>query len=120
MQRMTNIKVIMNKSDIVGIEVSGHAAYSFDGKDIVCSAISALSFNLAIGLFEVICYSENEVEYKESEALMSISFKDYAQYDIDRYSKAQTLLKAFKLSVENIQEQYTNNVKVEVISNENI
>ena len=39
---MIEVKVIQNNDNILSIESSGHANYDEKGKDIVCSAVSAI------------------------------------------------------------------------------
>jgi len=114
---MTRVEICKNSNgEIIGIKVQGHAEYSKDGHDIVCSAISALSFNLAYGLFDVIGFSDKEVGYLEKDAYIGIVYKlNYDDIDIDKILKAKILFKAFAISLKNMQEQYPDNVKVENI-----
>lgn len=58
------IKVVIYKAregETTGFKVTGHAGFNAHGKDIVCSAVSALAQTALLGLLKV---AEAEVVYK--------------------------------------------------------
>lgn len=70
------IKIVIYKSpkgDITGFKVTGHSGYASRGKDIVCSAISALAQTALLGLLKI---AEADVEYKISEGFLQCSIRN--------------------------------------------
>lgn len=51
---MTNIKILKNGQNIIGLVVSGHSGYAKEGSDIVCSAVSSLAQSVCVGLENVL------------------------------------------------------------------
>ena len=51
---MTNIKILKKNNNIVSFEISGHTGYADVGKDILCSAISAISQSACLGITKVL------------------------------------------------------------------
>jgi len=65
------IKVVIykaQKGSIAGFKVTGHAGFDTHGKDIVCSAVSALAQTTLLGLLKV---AEAEVAYKIDEGYLT-------------------------------------------------
>ena len=70
------IKIIIYKAregEIMGFKVTGHSGYGTQGKDIVCSAVSALAQTALLGLMKV---AEADVDYKIDEGYLACSIKD--------------------------------------------
>ena len=77
---MTTIQLHKKQGNITGFVISGHSGYAEEGSDIVCSAISALSQSVCVGLENVLnlnptikvnekkahlsCFVENEKDEK--------------------------------------------------------
>ena len=51
---MTKVQIQKQKGNTLGFVVSGHSGYAEQGSDIVCSAISALSQMVCVGLENVL------------------------------------------------------------------
>lgn len=65
------IKVVIYKAregSISGFKVTGHAGFNSHGKDIVCSAVSALAQTTLLGLVKV---AEAEVDYRIDEGFLT-------------------------------------------------
>lgn len=58
------------KGKITGFKVTGHSGYDTRGKDIVCSAVSALTQTALLGLLKV---AEVDVDYKIDEGYLECS-----------------------------------------------
>jgi uncharacterized protein YsxB (DUF464 family) len=70
------IKIIIYKAregEISGFKVTGHSYYNTHGKDIVCSAVSALAQTSLLGLLKI---AEAEVDYKIDEGYLMCRIKD--------------------------------------------
>lgn len=98
------IKIIIYKSHegkITGFKVTGHSGYNTHGKDIVCSAISALAQTAILGLLKV---AEAEVGYKIDEGYLMCSLKDT---ESDRKCiMCEAILETMYEGLKNIRESY--------------
>lgn len=88
--------------DIVFFEVEGHAGYAPSGRDIVCSAVSALVIGTVNGL----------------EVLSDASFEKDLSYGVTKIfveeptSSSNILLRSLVMSLEGIQEEYPDNLVI--------
>ena len=73
---MIKVEYIENSSNIEYIKISGHANYNDYGKDIVCSAVSAIS----IGALNALKNIENYA-ITQKEGLIIIENKNKSSYD---------------------------------------
>lgn len=73
---MINVEYIENKANIAYIKISGHANYDDYGKDIVCSAVSAIS----IGALNALRNIENYA-ITQKEGLVIIESKNESSYE---------------------------------------
>lgn len=73
---MINVEYIENKATIAYIKISGHANYDDYGKDIVCSAVSAIS----IGALNALRNIENYA-ITQKEGLIIIESKNESSYE---------------------------------------
>ncbi len=70
------IKVVIYKAregEITGFKVTGHAGFNARGKDIVCSAVSALAQTALLGLLKV---AEVDTAYKIDEGYLECSLNN--------------------------------------------
>jgi uncharacterized protein YsxB (DUF464 family) len=70
------IKIIIykaHKSEITGFKVTGHSGFNAHGKDIVCSAVSALAQTALLGLMKV---AEVDVSYKIDEGFLTCNLNN--------------------------------------------
>lgn len=70
------IKIVIYKAregEITGFKVTGHAGFNTHGKDIVCSAVSALAQTALLGLTKV---AEADVDYKIDEGYLKCSLNN--------------------------------------------
>jgi uncharacterized protein YsxB (DUF464 family) len=70
------IRVVIYKAregEITGFKVTGHAGFNARGKDIVCSAVSALAQTALLGLLKV---AEADPAYKIDEGYLECSLNN--------------------------------------------
>ncbi len=96
---MIIVTVFKQNGIITGFETNGHAGYAKAGKDIICSAVSALTIN-AINSVESLTKQRFECELTESDGYIHYSL--YEPYD----DNAQLLLKSLILGLEGIIKDY--------------
>ena len=96
---MINILVIKNNQKIITIEATGHSGYAEAGSDIVCSAVSTLMQNLAVGLTEVLKLSP-KVIIDEEIPHMCVELSEVNE-------QAQILMQTTLLSLKEIAKSYS-------------
>lgn len=99
---MINAFFFLNsKKEIWGFEISGHAGYEEEGKDIICAAVSALAQNAANSI-ESFADEVPVIEQKDGYFSCCISsLKEENPND-----KASLLLNSLKLGLTEIQKSY--------------
>ena len=97
---MTTITITKSSTDkYKKIECSGHAGYADSGEDIVCSAISILTLNLANSI-EKLTKDDFSCDIDEDNGYFSISFDD------ELSKEADLLVRSFELGIDGIFRQY--------------
>lgn len=102
------VEVIFNTKNgkITGFVSKGHSGYAARGQDIVCAGISALTYQTALGIIEIL---KLEPSYSEKDGFFSI---DMSKTDLQGKEKeVSVLLESMRLVVAQISEQYPKNVK---------
>lgn len=84
------------------ITVKGHAEYAEYGKDIVCSAVSALVYNLQESINRL---TEDTVGFSYAPGEIVISFDDISK-------ETQLLMDSFIVGIEMLAFNYPDNVKL--------
>ncbi len=104
------IRAMMLRSNgrLVGFDCIGHAEFDDPGKDIVCSAVSALTTATANGIIEV-AKVQAGVSVDETNGIHLILAEDTCQEGLD---KAELLLKTLQLGLRSIEQAYPKNLKV--------
>lgn len=93
---------LINKCDqIIGFEMTGHANYAEYGQDIVCAAASVLSINT---INSIHAFTRDTFDYKVREDDGFLYFRLHSNAG----EQSNLLLKAFKLGIESIEQQYGN------------
>lgn len=87
------------KERIVAFTVEGHAGYEESGKDIICSAVSALALT-AVNSIEALTEYAFSSAIDEKTGKLDFSLQDEAGHD------SQLLLQAFVLGIKGIEESY--------------
>lgn len=96
---MIKIVIIHKDGDIKNVECTGHSGYAHSGKDIVCSAVSAIIQTALLGLMDI-----SEVLYEKREGYLAFScpVAEKAQDGI----RQQAILKAMYLGLKDMQSGY--------------
>ena len=102
---MTKIIFFEIDKKFCGFQVKGHSGYAESGQDIVCSAISTACQMTLAGLKEVLKVDVNSVV---QDGFMSVVVN---RVDIE---KAQDLFETLRITLEDIAENYSKFVKMEV------
>lgn len=82
--------------------ISGHANYEEKGKDIVCAAVSALSYTLEESLKRL---TDDKIECLRQPGLMSIKYEGLSE-------RGQLLIRSFFIGVQMIAEEYPDYVRI--------
>lgn len=105
---MTAITLYRTGDFYRGFEIDGHADSGRSGEDIVCAAISILGITAENSL-ELICgLDDNEKNLKTRDGYIYLCPEEYEGVEI------QTILKMFKIGIDNIAEQYPQYVKLKM------
>jgi uncharacterized protein YsxB (DUF464 family) len=104
------IKALFKKvsGNLVSFNIEGHAEFDEYNRDIVCSAVSAISYTIVNGITEVVNVSA-ECHVKDGYANLSI--EDQSEEDIE---KCQVLMKTMLLGLISMEENYGDYIKVKV------
>ena len=85
-----------------GIQISGHANYSYDGYDIVCAGVTALTQTLIKSIEDL---AEDEIEYEISPGKADIHYGNLSE-------KAKTLVDSFFIGSCMIADEFPDNVRI--------
>ncbi len=103
---MINVNLLLKEKQLIRIEIEGHAGYGKVGEDIYCSAVSALSYSVIIGLKEVLNF---DFEYRiDSRGYMIFSICE----ELRASDKAMAIVNTFIRTIEYIQVEYSKYVSV--------
>jgi len=104
---MIGVTVIRdNEKKVCGFVISGHAEFSEEGSDIVCSAVTALAFNTCNSI-ETLCDDKLIVDSADENAGGFLKFMVNKPGE-----KARLLLDSLKLGLEKIAEEYHEYVNI--------
>ena len=107
---MTKIKFTKNNGYIVKMQIEGHTGYAEHGRDILCSAISALSQAVVLGLKQVVkCKVNYKTDYKRCFLMVEL-----VKPDQDVLNQANILFETARMSFEDLQIENEKYMKVEV------
>ena len=84
------------------IEVKGHAGYDAKGKDIVCAAVSALTYTLKTALESL---SDDVIRCIDGDGYTSIKFEELTDV-------GKLLVDAFFLGILGVEEEYPEYVRL--------
>lgn len=107
---MVTVEVRMRGDEIVGVEAKGHAGYAKFGKDIVCSAASAVMQTALLGLIDV---SGARVEYKIGEDGY-LKFTVPEPQDKEEGIRQQAIVRTMMLGLRDLEKGYKAYLRMEV------
>ena len=106
---MITVQIKKDKEkNIKSFSLNGHAGFDEFGKDIVCSAVSAVTNMTLIGLYEKL--SINISVDKEESGFLSCTLPD--DLDASQKEKAQFLLECMVEELKDIGSAYKKNLKI--------
>jgi uncharacterized protein YsxB (DUF464 family) len=106
---MINITINRNKSGFIqSFTMSGHALFANHGKDLVCAGASAVSFG-TINAVHALTGIIPDIQQEES-GFLSCSIPE--NLPTDDQDKIQTLLQGMVVSLQTIEEQYGEHIKI--------
>lgn len=106
---MIQAKICRNSSGrIQSFTISGHALYADRGNDIVCAGVSAVSFG-AINSLIALTGVEPEIEQGE-DGFLRCTLPDGLEEDVQK--KVQLLLEGMVVSLETIERDYGDHLKI--------
>ena len=105
------IKITINRNEtglIQSFTMSGHALFADHGSDIVCAGASAVSFG-AINAIHELTGITPEIEQGE-EGFLNCRFPEHISDSVQE--NIQLLLKGMVISLQTIEEQYGEHIKI--------
>jgi uncharacterized protein len=106
---MIHVSMFRSQGDITGFEISGHAESGPYGHDLVCAAVSAVSFG-AVNAVVSLCGFEPDVEQGGEGGYLKITLPEGLNESI--HSRAQTLLEGMQVSLETIEQEYEQYINI--------
>lgn len=100
---MINVTIFVNSEQYIGIEMTGHAGNAVnrvDGQELVCSAVSALTINMANSIEQ---FTEDSFEADMDDATGYFRFR-FSSSDISFGS--QLLMNSLVFGLQDIEETY--------------
>ncbi len=101
---MTKVKFFSDGEKLIGFSVSGHSTESCDDQNgkLVCSAVSSAAYMAANTILEII---GDKSQVIIDDAIMELRLNTPSE-------KTEIVLKGFKIHIEQLAVQYSNNIKV--------
>lgn len=104
---MIKILIIKDKNSVKKVKCSGHSGYEKQGKDIICSAVSAIIQTALIGLIDI----SEDVLYEREDGYLY--FECPTPKDEKQNIRQQSILRAMYLGLKDIQSGYRAFIKME-------
>jgi uncharacterized protein YsxB (DUF464 family) len=92
----------------ISFHIHGHAGYDEYGKDIVCSAVSAISITIVNGITEVLGIN---APYEMNDGFLSLDLKGLSDEEID---KCSVLMKTIFLGFKSMYVNYSEYIKITI------
>ncbi len=108
---MTNIVFYKNMGEITGFTCNGHTGYAEIGKDIVCASVSSITQSAVMGLTKVLNLNCN---YKINSKKGSLECWLPKIENPQLISNAQVILQTALVALQDLEQGYPSNIKVEV------
>lgn len=105
---MIAVTMLRKQGALCGFTCSGHADYDEAGRDIVCSAVSALTQTCILGLTDVIKIKAG-VTIDEADGITCILDRDAPK---ELKQKAELLLETLETGLRSIKKAYPKNLKM--------
>ncbi|RWZ59948.1 ribosomal-processing cysteine protease Prp [Halobacillus fulvus] len=106
---MIKVTMFRAKGNLTGFEISGHAESGPYGHDLVCAAVSAVSFG-AVNAVMSLCDIEPDIEQGGEGGYLKMTLPDDLSEEIR--SKAEILLEGMQVSLETIEHEYQQYIQI--------
>ncbi|MBM7554626.1 ribosomal-processing cysteine protease Prp [Thalassobacillus pellis] len=106
---MINVTIHRNSTGMIGFEISGHAESGPYGQDLVCAAVSAVSFG-AVNAVMHICGFEPAIEQGGDGGYLHVTLPDDLEENIEE--KARLLLEGMLVSLQTIEKDYNQYINI--------
>ncbi|MFC7060767.1 ribosomal-processing cysteine protease Prp [Halobacillus seohaensis] len=106
---MISVSMYRSQGEITGFELTGHAESGPYGHDLVCAAVSAVSFG-AVNSLMSLCEFEPEITQGGEGGYLKITLPK--KLDKEAYSKAQLLLEGMLVSLQTIENDYNDYIQI--------
>ncbi|WP_181349712.1 ribosomal-processing cysteine protease Prp [Thalassobacillus sp. CUG 92003] len=105
------IKVTLFQTDghLTGFEIAGHAESGPYGYDLVCAAVSAVSFG-AVNSIIRLCELEPDIQQGGEGGYLAVHLPRFM--DEQTASKAELLLEGMRVSLESIAQEYQDHISI--------
>ena len=104
---MINIIITKKADDIQSVELKGHSGYADSGKDIVCSAVSAIAQTALMALMDI----SKEVDYQRNDGYLK--FVCPISSDKEQHIRQQAVLRAMEIGLKDLRDGYKGFIKLE-------
>ena len=108
---MITIDLVKSKENICRFKVSGHGEFDDSGKDIVCSAVSAVVYG-ALGALGDLCNMRDYTDVDEGKKSDYIMFELPANASLKDGETAQIILETMRIGLKQIEMVYDEYVKI--------
>ncbi|WP_082233708.1 ribosomal-processing cysteine protease Prp [Halobacillus massiliensis] len=106
---MIKVSLFRSKGELTGFEISGHAESGPYGHDLVCAAVSAVSFGTVNAIISL-CDIEPEITQGGEGGYLKVILPGKLSKDIQ--SKAQLLLEGMEVSLQTIENDYEDYIRI--------
>ncbi|BFT74928.1 MULTISPECIES: ribosomal-processing cysteine protease Prp [Paenibacillus] len=107
-------RLVPDSPQIVSFVVEGHAEFDVPGKDLVCAAVSAVTF----GTYNSIESLTGVIPIHEMErGFMDITIPDSARTVPEKWSQIQVILESMVVMLETIADNYGDYITIKTIYN---
>ena len=105
---MINVVFTKKHNCFVSFNINGHAGFSEEGYDIVCSAVSALAYTFANGITEI---AGVNAEISICDGFLSLDLKNET---LNNIQKCQILMETMLSGMQNMEINYGDYISVKV------
>lgn len=103
---MVKVSFYYQTNNIVRTEVSGHANFDQEGRDIVCAGISAIVFGTLNALDNLVSETEVEIIQENNKIIINV---------LKQTNNNQMILKTMLWQLKTISDQYLKNITIKEV-----
>jgi len=106
---MIEVTIYEKNNEIVAFEISGHANSGPYGYDLVCAAVSAVSFGAVNAVFEL-CHIDLEIDQAGEGGYLAVTIPKI--YTSQEKQKAQLIFESMVVSLQTIEREYNQFIQI--------